>query len=79
MRRVDATAKRLGRERNFKVYLTNPSMKAALFGPVAAEDAAMGALAETAVVTQYLHSPVFQELCVANWGKGEPHLQPIMM
>ena len=74
MRRVDATAKRLGRERNFKVYLTNPSMRAALFGPVASEDPAMGALAETAIVTQYLHSPVFQELCFANWGKGEVDL-----
>jgi predicted AAA+ superfamily ATPase len=71
LRRVDVTARRLERERNFKVYLTNPSMRAALFGPVATDDDAMGALAETAVITQYLHSTVFRELAFANWGRGE--------
>ena len=71
LRRVDVTAKRLTRERNFKVYLTNPSMRAALFGPVDANSSALGALAETAVVTQYIHSEVFRELAFANWAKGE--------
>ena len=74
LKRVDVTAKRLGRERNFKFFLTNPSMRAALFGPVTASDEAMGALAETAVVTQYLHSPVFRDLTFANWGRGEVDL-----
>jgi len=71
MRRVDQTARRLKRERNFKVFLTNPSMRAALFGPLGADDPAMGALVETAIVTQYLHAPVFEDLCFARWPKGE--------
>lgn len=74
MRRVDQTARRLERERNFKVFLTNPSMRAALFGPLNAEDDAIGALVETALVTQYLHAPVFDDLCFARWPKGEVDL-----
>jgi hypothetical protein len=74
MRRVDETAKRLQRERNFKVFLSNPSMRAALFGPVTKDDPTMGALAETALVTQYLHAPLFRDLCFARWGQGEVDL-----
>lgn len=74
LKRVDDAARRLQRERNFKVYLTNPSMRAALFSPIDADDEAMGFLAETALVTQYLHAPVFRELAFANWGKGEVDL-----
>jgi predicted AAA+ superfamily ATPase len=74
MKRVDETAKRLQRERNFKVFLSNPSMRAALFGPVTKDDPAMGALAETALVTQYLHAPLFRDLCFARWGHGEVDL-----
>lgn len=74
MRRVDDTARRLKRERNFKVFLTNPSMRAALFGPLGADDAGIGALVETALVTQYLHGPIFGDLCFARWGRGEVDL-----
>jgi len=74
MRRVDDTARRLQRERNFKVFLANPSMRAALFGPVSEDQPAMGALAETALVTQYLHAPIFRDLCFARWGQGEVDL-----
>ncbi len=34
VRRIDEKAQRFQRQRNFKVYLTNPSMRAALFGPL---------------------------------------------
>lgn len=75
MPRVDDNARRLQRERNFKVFLCNPSMRAALFGPITENDAAMGALAETALVTQYLHAPLFKDLCFARWGnQGEVDL-----
>lgn len=43
------------RTRTFKVYLTNPSVRAALFGFVRGDDTAMGKLAETAVWWQWLH------------------------
>ena len=49
-------------------------MRAALFGPLEPDAAAMGALAETALVAQYLHAPVFRELCFARWNKGEVDL-----
>lgn len=74
MRRVDDTARRLQRERNFKVFLCNPSMRAALFGPITADNEAIGALAETALVTQYLHAPIFGDLCFARWKQGEVDL-----
>lgn len=74
LRRVDDSARRLQRERNFKVFLANPSMRAALFGPVSGDGEAMGPLAETALITQYLHAPLFRDLCFARWAHGEVDL-----
>jgi predicted AAA+ superfamily ATPase len=74
LRRVDENARRFDREREFKVYLTNPSMRAALFGPTAIDDDAMGPLAETALITQYLHAPIFRDLAFARWRRGEVDL-----
>ncbi|MEZ4226800.1 MAG: ATP-binding protein [Polyangiaceae bacterium] len=74
MRRVDETARRLQRERSFKVFVANPSMRAALFGPVGPDSDAMGPLAETALVTQYLGAPLFSDLCFARWKQGEVDL-----
>ncbi len=67
--RVDRSAKRFKRETHFKVYLTNPSMRAALFGPVDADDDAMGALVETAVFAQWFHAAT--GLHYARWKDGE--------
>ncbi len=71
VRRVDENARRLTRQRGFKVYLTNPSMRAALFAPIADGDPAMGALAETAVLCQWLHATEHRDLHYARWGEGE--------
>ncbi len=74
--RVDDNALRLQRARTFKVYLTNPSIRAALFGTVAAEDDAMGNLAETAVWSQWLHdSEVSRSLHYARWKAGRQDLE----
>lgn len=54
--RVDRNARRFQRATAFKVYLTNPSMRAALFAPVDAEDPATGDLVETAVFAQWFHA-----------------------
>jgi predicted AAA+ superfamily ATPase len=67
--RVDRNAKRFTRANFFKVYLTNPSMRAALFSPINAEDTAVGALAETAVFSQWFHSD--NTLNYARWHDGE--------
>lgn len=68
--RIDQNAKRFKRAMSFKVYLTNPSMRAALFGQVDAESTAMGALTETAIFSQWQHSRAVQ-LYYARWATGE--------
>lgn len=68
--RVDETARHLKRQRTFKVYLTNPSMRGALFGAVDADGPDMGRLAETAVFSQFLHAPDADLLRYARWKAG---------
>jgi uncharacterized protein len=68
--RVDRNAKRFKRANFFKVYLTNPSIRSALFAPIKADDEAMGDLVETAVYSQWFHSDV-TTLHYARWGNGE--------
>lgn len=54
--RIDETAKTLKTVKNFKIYLTNTSLYAALFGSVTEEDVdILGALVETAIYSQYIH------------------------
>lgn len=72
--RVDGEAKRFQRQTRFKVYLTSPAMRAGLAGPAAMNDEAMGRLAETAVISQFMHSPTFQRLYYAFWKKGRKHM-----
>jgi len=75
VRRIDADARHFKRMTTFKVYLTNPTMRAALFGPIADHDEAIGALAETAVFSQWLHNTAYvTSLHYARWGKGEVDL-----
>lgn len=74
VRRIDDSARRFTRQRSFKVYLTNPSMRAALFGPVNEDHLTMGALAETAAVGQWIHSVEFRHLHYARWSEGEVDL-----
>ena len=78
VRRVDADAKRFQRMTTFKVYLTNPAMRAALFGPVDESDEATGQLAETAVFSQWMHNTAYLDsLHYARWKKGEVDLVSI--
>ncbi len=53
----------------FKVYLTNPSIRSALFAPIAENDEFMGAFAETAIFSQWFHAPA--DLHYARWRDGE--------
>jgi uncharacterized protein len=68
--RVDRNAKRFRRANFFKVYLANPSMRAALFTPVKSNDDVIGSLAETAIFSQWFHSQ-FSTLYYARWPEGE--------
>ena len=66
--RIDGNARRFRRATRFKVYVTTPALRCALFGPVTADDDAMGALAETAVFAQWFHADV--DLHYARWRTG---------
>ncbi len=75
LRRVDEDAAHFRRMTTFKVFLTNPTMRAALFGPVTDQDAAMGSLTETAIFSQWLHNASFVDtLYYARWARGEVDL-----
>jgi predicted AAA+ superfamily ATPase len=74
VRRVDQNARRFTRERAFKVYLTNPSMRSALFSPLNSDADGFGHLVETAVMSQWQHSTTTEDLHYARWkrsGKGK--------
>jgi len=73
--RVDEAGQAFQRMRNFKVYLTNPSMRAALFAPVAADDESMGNLAETALFSQWFHSDELRHLHYARWKAGRQDME----
>jgi uncharacterized protein len=69
---VDENCRSMSRERNFKIYLNNPSMRAALFSPIGPEDGQrIGHLAECAVFAQWQHLPDFKQLKYARWRDGE--------
>lgn len=69
---VDENCNTLQRERNFKIYLNNPSMRAALFAPVkASQPDKVGHLAESAIFSQWQHSQGFRQLRYARWKDGE--------
>jgi predicted AAA+ superfamily ATPase len=70
VKRIDNNAKRFKRAMCFKVYLTNPSMRSALFGQLDANSEAMGSMTETAIFSQWQHSQV-TELYYARWKSGE--------
>jgi uncharacterized protein len=67
--RVDQNSKRFRRANYFKIYLTNPSMRAALFSPVTEDDQKLSYLAETAIFAQWFHSD--RTLHYARWKDGE--------
>ncbi len=68
--RIDQNARRFKRAICFKVYLTNPSMRAALFGQLEPDAEAMGPLTETAIFSQWQHGKAV-ELFYARWNTGE--------
>lgn len=67
--RTDDTAKRYQRETSFKIYLTNPSLRCALFQPLKESDEEMGDMVETAVYAQWIPRSG-TNLSYANWKNG---------
>jgi len=69
LNKVDVNAKRLKRITSFKVYLTNPSLRTALFSPITETDSEMGNMIETAVLSQWMHREKL-DLTYARWKEG---------
>lgn len=70
---VDDNCRTMKRARHFKIYLNNPSMRAALFAPVRPDDTdRIGHLVKSAIFSQWQHSPGFRQLRYARWrNEGE--------
>ena len=71
--RVDDTAKRYQREHSFKIYLTNPSLRCALFQPITTSDAEIGEMVETAVIAQWVPR-LGADVSYANWRIGKKEM-----
>lgn len=70
---VQINTKRFIRAAQFKIYLTNPSMRCALFAPIQSHDEHFGEMVETAIVAQWLHRGNVP-LHYASWNSGEVDL-----
>lgn len=68
--RITEKQTRFKRANYFKIYLTNPSLRSALFAPLAPTDAHMGRLVETAIFAQWILRERFIPF-YARWTKGE--------
>ncbi len=68
--RIDDCGKKFKRQNFFKVYLTNPSLRSALFSPLDPTESSFGHMVETAIFSQWLHRestiPYY-----ARWKEGE--------
>ena len=67
LHKIDENARRFQRVTTFKIYVTNPSVFAAVFSPVTQSDSAFNHLVETAVFCQFCNN---DEVYYSNWKKG---------
>lgn len=67
--RIDHNARKFSRVNYFKIYLTNPALRSAIFTPLQSTDEAMGAMVETAIYAQWLQREWF-EPWYARWTQG---------
>jgi predicted AAA+ superfamily ATPase len=68
--RIDECAKRFKRQNFYKIYLTNPSLRSALFSPLSTDDDALPHMVETAIFAQWMHRSSFTPW-YARWNSGE--------
>lgn len=67
--KIDVCAKKMQRVSAFKIYLTNPALRCALFSPLKEGDEALGGMVETAIFAQWFQREY--ELFYANWKVGK--------
>lgn len=68
--KISNKPKHFQRATQFKIYLTNPSLRSALFTPIHLTDQSIDNMVETAIFAQWLHRPWFTPY-YARWAKGE--------
>lgn len=68
--KTDVNAKHFQRITSFKMYLTNTSLRCALFQPLESSDEKIGDLIETTVFAQWFPRD-FSNICYANWKDGK--------
>lgn len=69
MNRIDQNAKKMQRVTSMKIYLTNPTLRCALYTPISENDDACGEMAETAIYDQWILGEK-TSFYYANWSKG---------
>ena len=71
--KISNKPKKFKRVTNFKIYLTNPSLRSALFSPLEVNSQFMGNMVETAIYSQWLHDDNRDNdsLYYARWQNGE--------
>ena len=67
--KTDINAKKFQRATHFKIYLTNPSLRSALFSTLRATDMQMGEMVETAIFAQWIQREN-SGICYASWKQG---------
>ncbi len=68
--KISNKPKQFQRATQFKIYLTNPSLRSALFTPLQPNDPFIGNMVETAIYAQWLHREWFTPY-YARWQRGE--------
>jgi len=68
--RIDLSGKKFKRANFFKIYLTNPSLRSALFAPINGTSTTMGNMVETAIFSQWFHRH-WKTPYYARWKGGE--------
>ncbi|MFT3703038.1 MAG: ATP-binding protein [Agriterribacter sp.] len=68
--RIDEAGNKFQRQGLYKIYLTNPSLRSALFSPLEPTDDRFGNMVETAIFSQWLHRDNYIPW-YARWQSGE--------
>lgn len=76
--KVTENAKKFQRITSFKIYLTNPSLRCALFSPVSSSDSMFGHIVETAIYAQWIQRDS-TEIHYAKWLDGKKNREVDMV
>jgi len=68
--KTDQNAKKMQRVNAFKIYLTNPSLRCALFSPIDESDETIGNMVETAIYAQWFQGGD-HNIFYSNWAVGK--------